>query len=525
MKFFVRTVLILFVLIAGCKEKPRELKVKSPRDLYPGLFDAVQTAHIFPDSKTFPDCIPEKTPEEILQEFQERKAEAGFNLKQFVEENFEQPEQVATDFKTDKQQGIEEHIDELWDVLRRKSGKYDQYSSLINLPNPYIVPGGRFREIYYWDSYFTMLGLQESNKEAMIEDMVNNFAWLIRTYGFIPNGNRTYYLTRSQPPFFSLMLQLLMEIKKNKADAILKANRDVLEKEYHFWMNDQGVKKGASNHVVHLPDGSILNRYFDKGDWPREEAYVEDVKTAVASGRSKPVVWRDLRSGAESGWDFSSRWFADGKSLATIQTTDIIPVDLNCLLYHTEKMLALAYEKLGEQRAKEHMEEAAERRRSAVERFCFDRRMGYFRDYNWKTLKQTDQITLAGMYPLYFKMVTQGQAQAVARMLQKQFLKPGGLVTSLVNTGEQWDAPNGWAPLQWLAIQGLRNYRQDALANEVAKRWSGLNIRVFHKTGKLLEKYNVIDTTLIAGGGEYPTQDGFGWTNGVLLKILKSNKQ
>lgn len=523
-----RSVLFIFLVFFSCKESPKpesRIVSASPRTLFPGLFEAVQSARIFPDSKTFPDCIPKRDPADILSDYRNNREDQDFNLRTFIAENFDFPPSGGSRYTPSVTEGVEKHIERLWDLLERKPDSQRVYSSLIALPHSYIVPGGRFREIYYWDSFFTMLGLQESGRDELIEDMVNNFAWLIRSYGFVPNGNRTYYLTRSQPPFFSLMIRLLMEAKKDKADSVLKANRDVLEKEYRFWMDDHGIVKGAFAHVVHLPDGTVLNRYFDKGYWPREESYREDSITASKGRRRKQALYRELRSAAESGWDFSSRWFADGKSLESIHTTDVIPVELNCLLFHLEKTLALCYQITGKEKSRTQMEKLAARRQNALERYCYDRSSGYFKDYDWKKLRQIDNITLSGMYPLYFKMAGRGQAASVASVLQSRFLKPGGLVTSLVNTGQQWDAPNGWAPLQYLAIRGLLNYRFDGLAAEISRRWTGYNIRIFRKTGKLLEKYNVVDTTVIAGGGEYPTQDGFGWTNGVLLKLLKNDQK
>ncbi|PRY49865.1 alpha,alpha-trehalase [Arcticibacter pallidicorallinus] len=516
-------IVLLILSLSACKQKT-ETKHQSPRDLFPGLFEAVQAGHVFEDSKTFTDCMPKRDPEDILKTYQEEKNKAGFNLKAFVDKNFSLPEEVAKDYQTNIRAGVEPHIRSLWDVLTRRPDKYYQYSSLLALPQPYVVPGGRFREVYYWDSYFTMLGLEESGRTDLIESMVNNFAYLIRTYGFIPNGNRTYYLTRSQPPYFSLMVKLLMENKKLKGDSVLKANRDALEREYSFWMNNNDAKKGANLHVVFMPDGEKLNRYFDSGDWPREEAYSEDVAIAANSSASKPEVYRHLRSGAESGWDYSSRWFSDGKTLNTIQTTDIIPVDLNALLYHLEIMLAKAYQIGGDDKAKDFMTRSAEQRKIAIMKYCWDKEAGWFRDYNWKSEMATSSMSLAGVYPMYFNMIATSRADTMANTLQQKFLKPGGLVSTLATTGQQWDAPNGWAPLQWMAIAGLSTYKKEELSREVSRRWSSLNVNVFNKTGKLMEKYNVVDTAVFAGGGEYPNQDGFGWTNGVLLKILARQK-
>src|SRR5690606_31333230 len=134
-----------------------------------------------------------------------------FNLKEFVTQNFDLPERPKSDFKTDSMVSMREHITKLWPVLTRKADQYNANASLIPLPDQYIVQGGRFSEIYYWDSYFTMLGLKSQGKYELIENMVRNFGFLIDSLGFIPNGNRNYYLSRSQPPYFSLMVKLLEE--------------------------------------------------------------------------------------------------------------------------------------------------------------------------------------------------------------------------------------------------------------------------------------------------------------------------
>lgn len=178
--------------------------------------------------------------------------------------------------------------------------------------------GGRFSETYYWDSYFTMLGLAESGREDLLKCMADNFAWMIEIYGHIPNGNRTYYLSRSQPPVFALMVELFEE------DGVRGAKRylDHLRMEYSFWMDgaESLIPNQAYRHVVRMPDGSLLNRYWDDRDTPRDESWREDVETAKHSGRPPNEVYRDLRAGAESGWDYSSRWLRDITRLASIRT-------------------------------------------------------------------------------------------------------------------------------------------------------------------------------------------------------------
>ena len=145
---------------------------------------------------------------------------------------------------------------------------------------------------------------------------------------------------------------------------------------------------------------------------------------------------------------------------------------------------------------------------------------GIYTDYLWREGKPTGKVTAASLYPLFFGLATQAQADRVAQVVRSRLLKPGGLVTTTIQSGQQWDAPNGWAPLQWIAIEGLNAYSKRALAQTIARRWIGRVVTAYRNTGKLMEKYNVVNPSLVAGGGEYPGQDGFGWTNGVVRKLL-----
>jgi alpha,alpha-trehalase len=312
---------------------------KTPRQLFPGLFESVQSSDIFPDNKTFVDCTPKYAPALIMKAYNEQLGKTGFDLKEFVFTNFTIPAGTHA-FQTNVEDGIRKHIDTLWQVLQRKPDAASKLSSLAALPNPYIVPGGRFREIYYWDSYFTMLGLQESKQTKVISNMIDNFAYLIDTYGFIPNGNRAYYLTRSQPPFFSLMVNLLA---KSQGNAILTKYQPQLIKEYNYWMlGSAGLANNKAAHrTVRMADGTLLNRYWDESAEPREESYIKDVDAAQTTTQALPVFYHHIRAAAASGWDFSSRWFDDPNKLSTIKTTDLVPVDLNCLLYNLELTIAI----------------------------------------------------------------------------------------------------------------------------------------------------------------------------------------
>ncbi|MEM8969676.1 MAG: alpha,alpha-trehalase TreA [Bacteroidota bacterium] len=495
----------------------------SPDELYTDLFRAVQLEPVFEDSKTFPDCVPKASAQVINQAYASQKDQPYFQLSKFVDQYFELPVNPASGFQTDTSNTIEEHIEALWPVLTREPRR-ETKGSLINLPNPYLVPGGRFREIYYWDSYFTMLGLAIDQQPDLIENMVDNFAYLIDKIGFIPNGNRAYYSSRSQPPFFSLMVRLLADIQ---GDSILAHYLPQLQKEYNFWMdgaNDLTETDSAYRRVVFLDD-VVLNRYWDDRPVPRPEAYKEDVEVAASvSDLPAELVYRNIRAACESGWDFSSRWFHDAQNLNTIRTTDLIPVDLNSLMYHLEMTISEAYARNRQPDQQKKFEKLAKDRHRAIRKYCWNSSERFYFDYDFVLEKNTNQYTLAATFPLFFKIARIREARGVAQTLEREFLLPGGLRTTLKATSQQWDAPNGWAPLQWMAVQGLNNYGYTKLSTEISRRWINNNQRVYQNTGKLVEKYNVQDISLEAGGGEYPVQDGFGWSNGVLLKLIEVTK-
>ncbi len=505
------------VVMLSAQEPP------TPDKIYGDLFIDVQMQRVFPDGKTFVDCIPKRKPSDIMYDYGMQKG-PNFNLKKFVEDNFELPSSASGGYVTNKQEDVVAHINSLWTVLKRNPDKPVEGSSLLALPYPYIVPGGRFREIYYWDSYFTMLGLKESGRTDMIENMIKNFAYLIDTYGHIPNGNRTYYLSRSQPPFFSAMVALLATIK---GDSVYAEFLPAMEKEYRFWMEGADkLKPGqAFRRVVRLKDGAILNRYFDDYAQPRQESYREDVLTAEKSTRNKAEMYENLRAAAESGIDFSSRWFQDRNRLTTIETIDLIPVDLNALLYQLETAISRGREIVGDDSAAQIFMTKAHERSLNIDKYFWNKDLSFFTDYNLVTQKQSSSINPAGLYPFCFLNEHPDYmsflGEKVAAVVKEKLLKPGGFVTSEYATGQQWDAPNGWAPLEWMMIWGLDRCGQKDLAREAAHRWITLNVRAYQQTGKLTEKYNVADITKEAGGGEYADQDGFGWTNGVLLHLIK----
>ncbi len=487
------------------------------------MFKEIQLSSLFSDSKTFVDSIPKLPMAEIATLYHAQKIQADFDLEKFVQDNFELPHSVAAEFQSDTSKPVEQHIHQLWNLLTRQPDLFtDKHpgNTLIMLPHPYVVPGGRFREVYYWDSYFTMLGLQASGRWDLIEGMINNFSYLIDTLGFIPNGNRTYYEGRSQPPFYALMVALLAQHKGENTSAHYLPQ---ILKEYEFWMDGSaGLQPTAPAYrrVMLMPDGSILNRYWDDIAAPRPESFREDYELCEHAGAKKRELYRHIRAAAESGWDFTSRWFGDTKNMESIYTTDIVPVDLNCLLFNMEQMIATTYIFMGEKELGEKFTRLAHARKQAILHYCWNKNTEFFHDYDAVQQQQTPVLSLAAMFPLYFNIAEQSMADQVAKRIAQDFLQPGGLTTTLDMTGQQWDAPNGWAPLQWISIQGLRHYQYDALANDIKQRWIHLNRTVYQNTGKLVEKYNVYDIHIPGGGGEYELQDGFGWTNGVLLHLL-----
>lgn len=514
MRKFICALPLLLAPFAGA----RDAAPLPPSQLYGELFQRVQTERLFPDSKTFADASAKSDPAAIASRYLASKDRAGFSLRGFVDENFEIPGAVGGDFRTAPGEEIRAHVDRLWEVLSREPRDVPGVDSLLPLTTRYVVPGGRFRELYYWDSYFTMVGLQTSGRHDLVADMIENFAGLIDRYGHIPNGARTYQLSRSQPPFFAAMVTLQAA---HEGDAALIRRLPQLEREHDFWMSGAAnlARGSAYRRVVRLADGTLLNRYWDDLDIPRDEAYLEDIESAKSGSRPHAEVYRDLRAAAESGWDFSSRWLVGGTGLGATRTTDFLAVDLNSLLYQLERAIARGCRAARRAACDRDMTARSTARKTAMLRLMWDETLGAFVDYNWRAGASSDRVTAAMAYPLFVSIASREQGRRVARTLDRELAKRHGLATTTEDTGQQWDAPNGWAPLQWVAIAGLRQYGENALAAKIAAGWVAENARVYCRTGKLVEKYNVRDAGEGAGG-EYPVQDGFGWTNAVFVKLL-----
>ncbi len=484
----------------------------SPADLYGPLLAKVQERGILADGKTFVDAIPRRAVADIMADFAALPS-GDDALRRFIEENFDLPVLIGQAEPSAPTTPLRAYIHDMWNELARAPGQGIDNSSALPIGHRHIVPGGRFREIYYWDSFFTMLGLIRDGQTALATGIVDAMTDMIEAYGHVPNGTRTYYLGRSQPPLYHMMVELLGE-----AEPTVSARRlDAMKREHGWWMEGaETLEPGqAKGRVARLADGSLFNRYWDPRRTPRDESWGEDVATAAQSGRSAEDVYQDLRAGAESGWDFSTRWL-DSESLSSIRTTTIIPVDLNAFLYGLETTIAAC----GDFEAARYGQ-LAEERRAAMNLHLWNADGGYFVDYDISINSPRSALTAAALAPLLVGAASAEQADRTADAITKGLLAPGGLHTTQAESGQQWDKPNGWAPLQWIAVAGLQRYGHDKLARQIASRWVNTVNATFQRAGLLFEKYDV-ERADVGGGGEYKTQTGFGWTNGVTADFIDS---
>lgn len=526
-------VIMLFSTVDAYSQVAKNALYRMPSEMYGNFFYDVMNCDslfskegLFVDSKAFLDIEPKGDLDQILNAYGKLPHKGYSTLAKFITDNFNISKE---DIRIDRRYNdIDEYIGALWKLLQHKP-ESEKGGTLIPLKYTYFVPGGRFREIYYWDSYFSMLGMACDNEITLIENMVNNFSSVIDDLGFIPNGNRSYYLGRSQPPFFCQMVELLSEVKGD--EGIYIKYLPEMQKEYDFWM--RGAENLSSSqrailHTVMMPDGAILNRYYDAYSTPREEMYRNDIETGKelkANHQATEIgnLYRNLRAAAESGYDFSSRWMADGKGRYTTHTTDIVPVDLNSLLYKNECILSHAYLTKGDLEKSREFDLLAKERKEVINKYLWNKEKGYYFDYLWTNDSLSTVYSLAGVMPLFCHVADSGKAKRARTIIMNTFLRPGGLVTTPYHTGEQWDAPNGWAPLQWIAYKGFRDYGFWKEAQVIKERWMDTCESEFRKSGVLFEKYNV-EGSDISHGGEYQNQVGFGWSNGV-YRAMKCNWQ
>ncbi|MEW5896640.1 MAG: trehalase family glycosidase [Nanoarchaeota archaeon] len=353
----------------------------------------------------------------------------------------------------------------------------------IRLPNPFVSPNSNVfkNDQFYWDSYFIILGLIESGKVSLAKGMVDNLVYLYKRFGIIPSRNRFYNLGISQPPFLASMIMEVFNISKDITwlSGVAKIAEDELK---NYWMN--GNKEGK--HLVYKG----LSRYCDH-------------------------FITHLTAEHESGWDMTSRF--------NEHCLDYLPVDLNSCLYKYEMDVAEMYKILGYGLKEKYYLSQAGKRRETMTELMWNNKKGFFFDYNYKFKKQADFYSIAGFYPLWAKLVLDSQAKKIQGNLEK-FEYKGGLAntqrTGLSGEFKQHDYPNGWAHQQWIVIKGLLNYGFTEDAKRLAEKWLELNKKVFLKTGKFWEKYNVVSSN-VGKAERYPAQTGFGWTNAIFVKLVK----
>ncbi|MFB4164218.1 trehalase family glycosidase [Alteribacillus sp. JSM 102045] len=384
------------------------------------------------------------------------------------------------------------YIHSYWKELVVSSPPYTK-GQLFYLPHPYVVPGGVFQQLFYWDSYFTLLGLKVSKLNRLAKGIVNNFLYEMRTFGIIPNSSEVAHLSRSQPPFLTSMIK---EVWDGNVEWLKYASRIAKLEYFNVWMNRE----------THYREEIGLNRYFDDLEKMlriEEEAYLHVDEMYI------PFQFWQERTEAESGWDYTGRF--------NKECGHFLPVDLNVLLYQYEKDFSDFVHILGVSDEAQVWKERAQIRKELMNQYLWNDDYGLYFDFNFVWNRQYAYPTLATFFPLWAGAADQHQAEKVKNNIHL-FLQPGGMATSVNYTSFQWDYPNGWAPLQWIVIKGLRNYGHEEESKEIAKRWINLCTDQFIKKGKLYEKYNVADFNLNTTG-RYPLQEGFGWTNAIYEKL------
>ncbi|CAN6300388.1 unnamed protein product [Urochloa humidicola] len=432
----------------------------------------------------------------------------------------------------------------LWKDLARQVApavaERPERHTLLPLPGRVVVPGSRFREVYYWDSYWVVRGLLVGKMYDTAKDIVLNLVYMVETYGFVLNGARSYYTNRSQPPLLSSMV-LDVYGATGDVEFVRRAFPSLL-KEHRFWISEIHNVPIRDNHgQVHN-----LSRYQARWNKPRPESATidEELASKINSVADKEKLYQQIASTAESGWDFSSRWMRNSTDMTTLATTYIIPVDLNTFIFKMERDIAAFAKLVGENSTYEKFLEASKARHIAINSILWNSEMEQWLDYwlptdgdcqqgvyQWKSAAQNRKIFASNFIPLWLnahhsvRFADAAKSKRVMASLQKSgLLCAAGIATSLTNTSEQWDFPNGWAPVQHLIAEGLLHSGSEEavkLAEDIATRWVRTNYAAYRVTGAMHEKYDVEACGKSGGGGEYKPQTGFGWSNGVVLSFLE----
>ncbi|KAF7638076.1 Trehalase [Meloidogyne graminicola] len=413
-------------------------------------------------------------------------------------------------------------------------GNNPKRNSLVYVPNNVIRPGARFREVYYWDSYWTIKGLIASELPELVKGMIKNFAIMIDNYGFVLNGGRNYYLARSQPPFLTPMVNEYYKYTGDKQ--FLIEILPTLEKELNFWLVNRSIEvtKNFKNYTMY--------QYRAESTVPRPESFCSDVRTAIKSNeKNKAKLWQNLASAAESGMDFSSRWMRnyDNPKLEEIITTSIIPLDLNAFICGNFRLLSELYSSLGKKRKALTYNKLYLKMRSDFKEFFLytedEKKFGWY-DYNIETKNQNIHYYSIMAIPLFTQCYDPKKDSDIPEKIFNTMKNYGvfekangaddfyGVQISLKYSGQQWDGPNLWPNHEHMAVLGFLNSGKENLKNEalyLAKKWLLANYRLYSECieKQMWEKLSAKGKE--GKGGEYVPQLGFGWTNGVVLDFLK----
>nr|XP_005579882.1 PREDICTED: trehalase [Macaca fascicularis] len=510
------------------------------------LLHQVQMAKFYQDDKQFVDMPLSIAPEQVLQTFTELSRDHNHSipreqLQAFVQEHFQAKGQelqpwTPADWKDSPQflQKISDaklrvwagQLHQLWKKLGKKMKpevlSHPERFSLIYSEHPFIVPGGRFVEFYYWDSYWVMEGLLLSEMAETVKGMLQNFLDLVKTYGHVPNGGRVYYLQRSQPPLLTLMMDCYLTHTNDTT--FLQENIETLALELDFWTKNRTVSVSLEGKNY------LLNRYYVPYGGPRPESYSKDTELAdTLPEGDREALWAELKAGAESGWDFSSRWLIGGpnpNSLSGIRTSKLVPVDLNAFLCQAEELMSKFYSRLGNDSQATKYRTLRAQRLAALNAVLWDEETGAWFDYDLENKKKNQEFYPSNLTPLWAGCFSDpGVADKALKYLEDSRILTYqyGIPTSLQKTGQQWDSPNAWAPLQDLVIRGLAKAplpRAQEVAFQLAQNWIRTNFDVYSQKSAMYEKYDISNGGQPGGGGEYEVQEGFGWTNGVVLMLL-----
>lgn len=543
------------------------------------ILETIQTSPFrpFDDSKSFVDLPLKRSPGDILESF--HSLESSLTREQylgFLQTNFycDQKKELSiyvrehepldcneavpsfllnVKSRPDKVVSFCLDLKQRWKQLCRKfrpglSTALLNCTSLIHLPHQFFIPGGRFRECYYWDTLWVVKGLVACDMLMSARAATRNLLHLVKRFGFVPNGNRLYYLNRTQPPVLTEAVRVVYNALTSKDDKIqwLQEATPLLGKELMFFHHHRSLS------VIH-PQSSFSDRflcvYSALTKDPRPESYLEDIETAeLNDARDKKEIFHNLASAAESGWDFSSRWYTPESSLAHIRTNKIVPICLNSWLVHSERTLSDFYTVLADADTmnvdRKHcrnratfFRNASERRSFDLAALCWNRDNGGWSDFDLDSGSRTPIISAAAVMPIWAgcarKEWTSQDATNFVKFISDKsgLLQSGGLAITTTKSNQQWDFPNCWSPLVELAVVALQQVEADfpgsgagSVAREIALRFVQTVFRGWDRNdGVIHEKY---DSTSSAGergaGGEYEPQTGFGWTNGTVLCLMKN---